>query len=477
MYEVEGYRDEEGKVRHRYIRAVGKLDKDGNIIPNMKVKDVEVETVKLHGPVHALHAVSEDLGLEDILGDYSAEILMLVYSHILRPESLNNIKRAVQWIDTDEIGLNLPVSRKRFENAMDTMVPEILSIERFLYEKIREKCNVNTIFYDITSIYFHGKKVTMAKRGHGLTLPQIGIGLAVEEEYGIPLFHHIFPGNVFDAKTFPVILGRLKEFKRKKCVLVYDRGVSSKKNITDAVKSGCDVIACTALRGRFRQIALNASHALDARHIAKLSSVFIYAKEVTLKSPVWGLPLRVIVCLNTSLRENIRQRRYQEITEALEKVKEGIPIKKGLKKYINDTNQIDYDAVRESEQGDGLYIILTTTKYPAEKVVQRYFDRDLIEKSFYSLKSILSVKPVRHWLTGRVRAHIFICYLAYLHLTWMKMLLKTNSITMSPVKALESLETIYTVKLTDEKALASITKTVPLTRKQEAIYKALNLLS
>jgi len=65
-----------------------------------------VETVKLHGPVHALHAVSEDLGLEDILGDYSAEILMLVYSHILRPESLNNVKRAVKWIDTDEIGLN-----------------------------------------------------------------------------------------------------------------------------------------------------------------------------------------------------------------------------------------------------------------------------------------------------------------------------------------------------------------------------------
>ncbi len=136
--------------------------------------------------------------------------------------------------------------------------------------------------------------------------------------------------------------------------------------------------------------------------------------------------MRVIVCLNTSLRENIRQRRYQEITDAVEKVKEGIPIKEGLKKYINDENQINFDAVRESEQGDGLYIILTTTKYSAEKVVQRYFDRDLIEKSFYSLKSILSVQPVRHWLTGRVRAHIFICYLAYLHLTWMKMLLKTK---------------------------------------------------
>jgi hypothetical protein len=59
----------------------------------------------------------------------------------------------------------------------------------------------------------------------------------------------------------------------------------------------------------------------------------------------------------------------------------------------------------------------------------------------------------------------------------MKMLLKKSGISMSPVKALESLETIYKVKLTDKKASASMMKTVPLTKEQEAIYKALGLLS
>ncbi|MBU7029204.1 MAG: hypothetical protein HXS48_19870, partial [Theionarchaea archaeon] len=122
-------------------------------------------------------------------------------------------------------------------------------------------------------------------------------------------------------------------------------------------------------------------------------------------------------------------------------------------------------------------LLITTTDLPKEKVVKKYFDKDVIEKSFESLKTTLSIQPVRHWLTGRVKAHIFICYLAYLHLSWMNMRLKTNGITMSPVKALENLETIYTVKLTDEKASASTTKTVPLTKEQEAIYKALNLLS
>lgn len=477
VYEVEGFRDKEGKMHHRYIRAVGKLDENGKVIPRMKVQDVTVESVTLHGPVHALHRITQDLGLEFILGDYSAEILTLVYSHILRPESLNNMKRVTTWIDTDELELDLPVSRKRFESALDTMVPEIPHIERALYEKIKEVCNVNTIFYDITDIYFNGKNVLMAKQGHGSDQPQIGIGLAAESEYGIPLFHQLFDGNVFDSKTFPVILGRLQEFTRKKCTLIFDRGVASKKNIRDAVNSGFDVIACLALRGRLTERALKESLTLTSEHLVKLSSVFIYAKEIG-PEPEWGIP-RMIVCLNTSLREQIRQRRYEEITEAIEKVKKGLPIKEGLKKYIKgDKNlQIDHNAVTESEKCDGLYVIITTTDLPVEEVVKKYFDKDIIEKSFQSLKSILQIQPVRHWLTGRVKAHVFICYLSYLHLSWMGMLLKKYGMAMSPIKALEALETIYRVKLTDEKASKSTTKTVPLTKEQEEIYKALNLLS
>lgn len=480
VYEVEGYRDEDGKVRHRYIRAVGKLDENGNLIPRMRVKDVKVEAVKLHGPVCALHTISEDLGIEDILGRYGPEILTLVYSHILRPESLNNIKRAIQWIDTDEIGLTLPVSRKRFEKAMDTMTPEIQNIERALYEKIKEKCDLNTIFYDITDIYFYGKKVVMAKRGHGTDLPQIGIGLAAESQYGIPLFHHLFDGNVFDAKTFPVILARLHEFARKKCTLIYDRGVASKKkNFSDAVESGFSVIACIPLKGKeLKQIVLREMHQMTPEDTCELSSVFVHAREI--KGEWADLPVRMIICQDKPLQQQIQQNRYYELKEALEKLKKGVKIKKGLRKYIrkvNGTPQIDYKAVEESETFDGVYIVITNTDYPKEKVIKKYFDKDIIEKSFESLKSTLSIQPVRHWLLRRVKAHIFICYLGYLHLSWMNMLLKTHKITMSPVKALESLETIYTVTLTDKKAHASMTKTVPLTKEQEAIYKALNLLS
>ena len=319
----------------------------------------------------------------------------------------------------------------------------------------------------------------MAKRGHNSDLPQVGIGLAAESEYGLPLFHHVFDGNVFDAKTFPVILARLQEFARDHCTLIFDRGIASKKNVSDALDSGFSVIASLPLKGKkLKQIALSTVQNMTPGDICELSSVFVHAKEI---ARGWaGLDVRVIVCVNKPLRQQIQQNRYYELKEALEKIKNGSKIKKGIKKYIKNINgvpEIDYQAVQEGEKYDGIFIIITDTDIPLEKVIQKYFERDIIEKSFYFLKSIVSIQPVRHWLHRRVRAHIFICYLAYLHLSWMKMLLMTHGISMSPVKALQELETIYNVNLTDKKTGMSTTRTVPLTEKQKKIYRALNLLS
>ena len=477
--EVKGYRDEQGKVRHKYIRYLGKLDEEGNVIPSMRIENTDVEQVRLLGPVHALHKIAEDMGLEFILGDYSPEILTLVYSHILRPESLNNIKRVLNYIDTDEIGLELPVSRKRFEHAMDILEKRIQHIEQGIYERISEQCDCSTLFYDVTDVYFYGKRVRKAKRGHGSNLPQIDIGLAVESQYGIPLFHMLFDGNIFDAKTFPVILGRLQEFTRGPCTLVYDRGIASKRNVADAVTHGFSVIACIPLRGNtLKQRALKEVQAMTPQDTCKLSSVFIHAREIQRE---WaGIPVRMIVCMNAPLRQQIQQNRYYQLEEAIERLKRGAKIKKGLKKYIKTREggpEIDYGVVEEHEKFDGVYIMITTTDLPKVKVVQKYFERDMIEKSFQFLKSTLSVQPVRHWLWRRVKAHIFICYLAYLHLAWMKMLLEKGGISVSPVKALEQLETIYTVRLTDKKTQLSTTRTVALTEEQEKIYRALNLLS
>ena len=43
-----------------------------------------------------------------------------------------------------------------------------------------------------------------------------------------------------------------------------------------------------------------------------------------------------------------------------------------------------------------------------------YFDKDIVEKAFHSLKGITQVRPIRHWLAEHVRAHVFLCYLAWI---------------------------------------------------------------
>jgi transposase len=444
----------------------------------MKIENIEVETVTLHGPVHALHKVTEDVGLEFILGEYAPEILTLVYSHILRPESLNTITRAIRWIDTDEIGLELPGSRKRFERAMDDLEARMQYIEKELHETIDEHCSAHTLFYDVTDMYFYGRNFKGARGGDSSYLPQIGIGLAVESQYGLPLFHHLFDENEFDTERFPVILERLQEFSRDRCTLVVDREAATKKNILDALASQFSVIACLPLEGdELKQVAVKESQKMGPEHIVEVSSVFVHAREIKRK---WaGIDVRMIICKNNPLRQQIHQNRYYEVEEALRRLKNGVKIRKGMEKYITEvdgTPQMDYDAVREREKFDGVSIIMTTTDIPKEEVVQKYFDTDIIEKSFQSLECTFSVVAIRHWLWRRVKAHIFVCYLAYLHLTWMGMLLRKNGISMSPVKALEELETVYNVEITDKKTGMSTTRTVSLTEEQEAIYKALNLL-
>jgi hypothetical protein len=481
LCEVEGYRDENGKVRHRFIRSLGKLDEEGNRIPRMKIEHIQAERVRLHGPVHALCRVTEDIGLEDILEEYAPEVLTLIYSHILRPEGLNNMKRVLDWIDTEEMGLHLPVSRKRFENAMDYLAKHIQDIERELYTVIGERCAATTLFYDLTDIYFYGKSVWMARSGynsHHTSLPQVGIGLAVESDHGIPLFHHLFSGNVFDARTFPVIIQRLQECGREGCTLIFDRGIATKATIKTAMNHGFSVIACLALRGKIKQIARETAVMLDSRDMVRLSSIFILAREV--RHTLWGMPVRLMVCINEPLQQEIRQRRYRELALAIERLEQGLPCKKGCEKYLKEEKgsySIDHDVLHQKEQYDGVYVIITTTDLPREKVIQKYFERDRIEKAFRVLKQSISLRPVRHWLMGRVKAHVFICYLAYLHLSWMEMLLKEKGIKMSARKALQNLESIYRVKLTDTHTGMSTMRTVPLTKEQEKVYEALNLLS
>ena len=116
--------------------------------------------------------------------------------------------------------------------------------------------------------------------------------------------------------------------------------------------------------------------------------------------------------------------------------------------------------------------IFTTSKITPAQMVHRYFDKDLIEKAFQSLKGVIRLRPIRHWLYNRVIAHIFICYLSYLLLSLLKLRLKKLNI--SPVTALCELDSLYNVYLKDPIKGFEISRLVALNKIQEKILKAVD---
>jgi len=117
-------------------------------------------------------------------------------------------------------------------------------------------------------------------------------------------------------------------------------------------------------------------------------------------------------------------------------------------------------------------VSLQLTCYLKRIMVRVYFDKDLIEKAFQSLKGVIKVQPIRHWLYNRVIAHVFICYLAYLLLSLLKLRLK--KIEMSPVEALRELDSLYKVYMRDEKKNFKVSRLVALTKKQEKILRTID---
>jgi transposase len=104
--------------------------------------------------------------------------------------------------------------------------------------------------------------------------------------------------------------------------------------------------------------------------------------------------------------------------------------------------------------------------------VHTYFDKDVIEKAFRSIKGVVGLQPIRHWLARRVTAHVFVCYLAYLLLSMLKFRLR--NIALSPEQALRDLGTMYKVYLRDRNNEFKIARIVNLTKHQEKILKAID---
>ena len=445
----EGYR-EGGKVKTRTLANLSKLPPEALAVLRQVLKGdklikasdaFEALASPHHGHVQAVWVALQRLGFAPLIASRRSRqrdlIVALVAARILEPDSKLATTR---WWHTTTLPALLEVADADEDDlyaAMDWLLERQGHIEKKL--AARHLDTDGLALYDLSSSYFEGLTCPLAALGHSRDGKkgklQVNYGL-LTNPCGIPVSVSVFPGNTGDPKTLlPQVDKVRKDFGIERFVLVGDRGMIAQKQI-DALREidGIDWIA--ALRPE-------AIKKLVARGVVQMG-LFDERNLFELRDPDFPGE-RLVACRNPELAKRRAQKR-QSLLEAtvkeLEKVRRmvergrlqgqddiGVRVGKVVNKYkvgkhfkldIHDDSfgfEIDQEKVLAEAALDGIYVIrtsLSAQRMGADDTVRSYKRLGQVERAFRSLKAMdLKVRPIRHRLEDRVRAHIFLCMLAY----------------------------------------------------------------
>jgi hypothetical protein len=456
----ESYRHD-GKVRKRtlcnlsgwspaHVEGLRGVLKGGTVIP--PEHDAFTLTRSLpHGHVAAALGTARKIGLDRLLGPDGDRcrdlVLAMLIGRVLDPVSkLATARTLSPATASSSLGEALrlgAVSDAELYAALDWLLERQAAIETALAG--RHLQNGTLVLYDVSSSYLEGRCCPLAQRGYQRDgkkgMRQIVYGLLCAPD-GCPVAIEVFAGNTADPTTLAPQIDKLKRrFGLTHVVLVGDRGMITEARIsTDVASAGLDWIS--ALRAPAIKALLNSGliqmSLFDQRDMASITAPD-YPGE------------RLVVCRNADLAAE-RARKRDELLAATEKDLAAIKVRVERKrKPLRGTAEIalavgevfnahkmrkhfdltitddTFSFARKTAEiaaeaaTDGLYVVRTSLAAATlgdADTVRGYKSLSLVERAFRCIKTVdLHVRPVYHWLEGRVRAHVFLCMLAY-YLEW-----------------------------------------------------------
>lgn len=461
------------------------------------------------------------------------QLVLMAINHTISPRSLRGF---ASWYEDTALPLlsGIPPEKLNADNlssAMDGVCREVRdgdgNVERVV-DRTLDICKAlidvwsalygietDALYYDITSTYFEGVKCVLAKLGYSRDKKrgkvQINIALVVTRKWSFPLCFVVYSGNTQDQETVKDVLRTLREeFGIRDCTVIWDRGMVSKGNVRKADRAHQKIVC--GLKGHEVEVKRVVLSVEDGELTERENLVRdqgdgeeIYA--IALDRKLYGKRRRVVVYLNTQIRLQSRERReaklrsariklgmyrkkvgagnYQKLGPVVNHVKECV---KGVSKYFKVEYEkgedgritIDWVAkkekVEEARRLDGKFALMSSDLgMDGREIVDAYFEKSEIERSFRCLKQIVEIHPTRHWLENRVRVHVFICYTAYLLLRVMEYKLCKKGMKITAEVALEELGKIKQGALIDPTTEYQVIKVARLSKQQEKLVKCLGL--
>jgi len=398
-----------------------------------------------HGHVAAVLGLARSLGLPGLLDRQPSRMrdlgLALVVARLAKPASK---LATTSLLANTTLGACLGVAgadENELYAAMDWLLERQAKVEAALARRHLEPGAL--VLYDLSSTYVEGRHCELARfgysRDHRPDRPQVEFGLLTDAR-GCPIAVEAFPGNTADPATLDSQLEKLRtRFGLASVVLVGDRGMLTSARIERLRETGgLGWVSC--LRGPAIRRLVDAGDLqlslFDQHNLAEITSPEFPGE-------------RLVVCRNPALATE-RARKREELLAATEAALARVAAmvargtlrseaaiarrvgrvenaKKMAKHFVLEIGEgtfayrRDEAAIRAEAALDGLYVVrtsVTADRLAAAAVVETYKRLSSVERDFRALKGDdLQVRPIFHWKADRVRAHLFICFLAA-YLRW-----------------------------------------------------------
>lgn len=463
----ESYRDEHGKSQKRTLANLSKLPahvidglkallKGGRVI-GLGQDGLRIERSLPHGHVAAALGTVRKIALDRLLLSTAKDdrarrscalAVGMIVDRLVAPRSKLGFVRAVTTETActslgQVLGLGTVAEREVYD-ALDWLGGQQQRVEKGLAR--RHLWDGTLVLYDVSSSYFEGRKCPLAQFGYSRDkrrdLPQIVYGLLCTKD-GLPVAVEVFDGDTADPATLSAQVGKLKErFHLDRVVLVGDRGMITSARIRDDLEPAeLDWISCLrapqiqalAADGGPLQLSL-----FDDRDLAEISAPqfpgerlivcrnpLLAAERARKREDLLAATERHLGRIKMAVeRKRAPLRGKAEIGLAVGAVVDARKMAKHFDLVIGDnsfTFRRKPDSIEREARLDGIYVVRTSLEADAmttDETVQAYKDLARVERAFRSLKTVdLDIRPIRHWTPDRVRAHVFLCMLAY-HVEW-----------------------------------------------------------
>ena len=445
---VESFR-EGRKVRQRVVASLGRLDRlqaEGNIdgiVKSLSRFALKVRLVEGHksgrlragavtkiGPAIVVERLWRELGIGRVIeGElkrrkFEFPVERAVFLTVLHRLFASGSDRAAdKWKRDHRIDGADDLSLHHLYRAMAWLGESKDAVEGSLFTATRDLfTGLDMVFFDTTSIYFEGEGgETLGSRGHSKDhrpdLKQMVVGAALDGE-GRPVSCEMWPGNKSDAKALVPAIDRLRErYGIRKATVVADRGMISKKTISDIEKRDLGYILGARMRSVNevkRDVLARAGRYREVRPNLRVKEVMVEGRRyVAMRYRATGLAR-----LNPAEAEKDRADReaiLASLEGALRKGAKALVGNKGYRRYLDverGSVTIDRAKVKEEARYDGKYVLRTNLALDAGEIALKYKQLWQVERAFRTVKSVLDTRPIYHKCDETIKGHVFCSFLA-----------------------------------------------------------------